>query len=92
MEPVAYYIAITLICIILIIYTNHVSRDHFQTKREKAEFIQQNTYPAFYNGDMTYGKYKDLVQKTDAVEFYDVKNAFKKNQFNVGHIETIVKV
>ena len=38
MEPVAYYIAITLICIILIIYTNHVSRDHFQTKREKAYF------------------------------------------------------
>lgn len=92
MEPVLYYLAIALVCIILIVYTNHVSRDHFKSAREKAEFIQQNTFPAFYNGNMTYGKYKDLVQKTDAVEFYDVKNTFKKNQFDVGHLEKVVKI
>lgn len=92
MSPEAYYIAIALICIIVIMYTNHVSTDHFKSKREKAEFIQQNTFPAFYNGNMTYGKYKDLVQKTDAVEYYDVKDTFKKNQFDVNHIEKVVKV
>ena len=78
MEPVFYYLAITLVCVILLVYTNHVSRDHFTSKREKAEFVLQKTFPDFYNGSMTYGKYKDLVQKTDAVEFYDVKNTFKK--------------
>jgi hypothetical protein len=87
-----YYVAITVVCILVIIYTNHVSREHFKSKREKAEFIRQNTFPAFYNGSMTFGKYKDLVRNTDAVEFYDVKDTFKKNKFDVENIEKVVKV
>lgn len=87
-----YYVAIVLVCLLLILYTNHASKDHFKSKREKAEFVQQNTFPDFYNGSMTYGKYKDLVKKTDSVEYYDIKNTFKKNQFDVEHIEKVVQL
>ena len=92
MKPEIYYIVLCLVCILVILYTNHVTRDHFQSKREKAEFIQKHAYPLLHDNSMTYNKYRDLVKKTDAVEYYDVKNTFKNNQFNVDNLSKVVQV
>lgn len=92
MQPEVYYIILCIVCILVILYTNHVTRDHFQSKREKAEFIQKHAYPLLHDNSITYDKYKKLVKNTDSVEYYDVKNAYKKNQFDANHLEQVVNV
>lgn len=83
-------IAIVVVSIMFVIYVRQLCVEHFKNKRDKAEFVQKNMYPMFYEGDATFGKYKQLVQGADAVEYYDLKKAFKQNKFTVDNIQNVV--
>lgn len=81
-------IALVVVIIIFIVYMRKICIEHFASKREKAEHVQKNMYPHFYGGTATYDKYKTAIGG-DAVEYQDVKDAYKNNEFNV---ETLSKV
>lgn len=82
--------ALIVVLILFVFYIHRMCVEHFESKREKAEYIQKNMYPLFYGGDASYSKYKEVVKDADAVEYYDLKKAYKSNQFTVDHLEKIV--
>ena len=84
-------VGIVVLLIIFIVYLKHVMTEHFQSRREKAEIIQKEMYPKFYKGDASYKDYKKVAGSgVDAVEYHDVKNAYKNNKFNIETLEKIV--
>lgn len=75
---------------VFLIYINMMCAEHFKSKRDKAEFVQKEAFPLFYGGDVSYKQYKNLIPNADAVEYTDVKNAYKTNKFTVSDLEKIV--
>lgn len=90
MDRTTWTIACLLILVLCVCYLQHVCVDHFKSKREKAEFVQKNMYPEFYSGTESYGKYKNLVGDTDAVEYHDVKQAYRDNKFTTEQLTKVV--
>lgn len=84
-----WYMALAVVIIIFIVYMRKICIEHFASKREKAEDIQKKMYPHFYEGTATYQTYKTKIGG-DAVEYNDVKKAYKDNKFNVEDISKVI--
>lgn len=84
-----WYVALAVVIFIFLIYMRKICIEHFASKREKAADIQKKMYPYFYEGTATYQTYKTKIGG-DAVEYNDVKKAYKDNKFNVEEISNVL--